>query len=247
MTRHTLAPNRACAQVSSNVTRKPALDLAPYPELRKKLAAILGEREAYLADAMRTEYTAIIAGGFQLQVERDRVADIYGDLNQRVTSEPGLKGDFDKAKELYALKWLRAPVSGLVQEVDATTVGQVVTSAQSLVTIVPDGAPLIIEATVTNEDIGYLKVGQPVEVKVDTFPFQKYGSLKGALLSVSPDVEDKSAASRDADTRAGAAGLANRLEARRRIRTPGTSTRSASARSSSASSSMARRGRCSPG
>jgi hemolysin D len=49
-----------------------------------------------------------------------------------------------------------------------------------------------------------LKVGQPVEVKVDTFPFQKYGSLKGTLLSVSPDAEDKSAASRDPDTRAGA-------------------------------------------
>jgi hemolysin D len=140
------------------------------------------------------------------QVERDRVADIYSDLNQRVTSEPGLKGDFDKSKELYALKWLGAPVSGLVQKVDATTVGQVVTPAQSLVTIVPDGTPLIVEATVTNEDIGYVKVGQPVEVKVDTFPFQKYGSLKGTLMSVSPDAEDKSTASRDTDTRAGAGG-----------------------------------------
>jgi hemolysin D len=138
------------------------------------------------------------------QVERDRVADIYNDLNRRVTSEPGLKGDFDKSKELYALKWLRAPASGLVQKVDPTTVGQVVTPAQSLVTIVPDGTPLIVEATVTNEDIGYVKVGQAVEVKVDTFPFQKYGSLKDTLLSVSPDAEDKSAASRDTDTRAGA-------------------------------------------
>jgi hypothetical protein len=108
------------------------------------------------------------------------------------------------ADELYSLKWLRAPVSGLVQKVDATTVGQVVTPAQSLVTIVPDGTPLIVEATVSNEDIGYLKVGQPVEVKVDTFPFQRYGSLKGTLTSISPDAEDKNAASRDTDTRAGA-------------------------------------------
>jgi hemolysin D len=58
----------------------------------------------------------------------------YNDLNQRVTSEPGLKGDFDKAKELYALKWLRAPASGPVQKVNVATVGQVVTPAQSLVT-----------------------------------------------------------------------------------------------------------------
>jgi len=44
-----------------------------------------------------------------------------------------------------------------------------------------------------------------VEVKVDTFPFQKYGALRGALLSISPDAEDKAAASRDPDTRAGVA------------------------------------------
>jgi hemolysin D len=91
-----------------------------------------------------------------------------------------------------------------VQKVDVTTVGQVVSAGQSLVTIVPDGTPLIVEATVTNEDIGFVKVGQPVEVKVDTFPFQKYGSLKGELISISPDAEDKSAASKDTDTRSGA-------------------------------------------
>jgi hemolysin D len=138
------------------------------------------------------------------QVQRDRVADIYSDLDQRITSEASLKGDLDKSRQLYALKWLRAPVSGLVQKVDVTTIGQVVTPAQSLVTIVPDGTPLIIEATVSNEDIGYVKVGQPAEVKVDTFPFQKYGSLRGTLVSISPDAEEKNAASRDADTRSGA-------------------------------------------
>ena len=57
-------------------------------------------------------------------VERDRVADIYKDLDQRVTDEPALKGDLDKSQQMYALKWLRAPVSGLVQKVDVTTVGQ---------------------------------------------------------------------------------------------------------------------------
>ena len=55
----------------------------------------------------------------------------------------------------------------------------------------PDGTPLIVEATLSNEDIGYVKAGQDVEIKVDTFPFQKYGSLKGKLVWVSPDSEEK--------------------------------------------------------
>ncbi len=166
---------------------------------------IVGARRWPISKTPQTPPSNAVSGSERAleQVERDRVAEIYHDLDDRVTSEPALKGDLDKARELYALKWLRAPVSGFVQKVDVTTVGQVVTLAQSLVTIVPEGTPLIIGATVTNEDIGYLKVGQPVEVKVDTFPFQRYGSPKGTLVSNSPDAEDNPAF-RDSDTRTGA-------------------------------------------
>ena len=48
-----------------------------------------------------------------------------------------------------------------------------------------------------------MKVGQPVEIKVDTFPFQKYGVLKGTLTWISPDAEEKGSESNDADTRSG--------------------------------------------
>lgn len=180
-----------------------AISRVDYLQLKEDLAQNRNDLAAQEETVQQTG--AAVAGAERAleQVERDRVADIYSDLDQRVTDEPVLKGDFDKATELYALKWLRSPVDGLVQKVEVTTVGQVVTAAQSLVTIVPDGTPLIVEATVSNEDIGYLKVGQPVEVKVDTFPFQRYGTIKGSLIWVSPDAEDKNAASRDTDTRAG--------------------------------------------
>ncbi|HWF98530.1 MAG TPA: HlyD family type I secretion periplasmic adaptor subunit [Steroidobacteraceae bacterium] len=138
------------------------------------------------------------------QVRRDHRKDLYHDLARRVADEPTLRGDYDKSRRLYALEWLRSPVDGIVQSVNVTTVGQVVTPAQSLVTIVPDGTPLIVEATVSNNDIGYIRVGQPVQVKVDTFPFQQYGTLTGTLVWVSPDAEDRSAISQDIDTRTGA-------------------------------------------
>ena len=180
-----------------------ALSRVDYLQLKEDLAQNRNDLAAQVKTVQQAQAAVTGAERAFEQVERDRVADIYNDLNQRVTSEAALKGDLDKSRQLYALKWLRAPVSGIVQKVDVATVGQVVTPAQSLVTIVPDGTPLIVEATVTNEDIGYLKVGQPVEVKVDTFPFQKYGSLRGALVSISPDAEDKNAASKDPDTRTG--------------------------------------------
>jgi len=182
-----------------------ALSRVDYLQLKQDLAQNRNDLAAQVKTVLQARAAVDGAERAADQVSRDRVTDIYNDLDQRVTSEAALKGDLDKSQQLYALKWLRAPVNGLVQKVDVTTVGQVVNPAQSLVTIVPDGTPLVVEATVSNEDIGYLKVGQPVEVKVDTFPFQKYGALRGALLSISPDAEDKAAASRDPDTRAGVA------------------------------------------
>jgi hemolysin D len=182
-----------------------AVSRLDYLQLAEDLAK---NRNDLAAQAKTVEQArAAVAGAERAaeQVARDHVADIYNDLDQRVTSEPGLKGDLDKSRELYALKWLRAPVAGIVLKVDVTTVGQVVNAAQPLVTIVPDGTPLIVEATVSNEDIGYLDVGQQVEVKVDTFPFQKYGALRGQLVWISADAEEKESESKDTDTRSGAA------------------------------------------
>ena len=125
------------------------------------------------------------------EVQHSRNADIYTNLAQKVYDASGLTGNVEKAQQLYELKWLRSPVDGLIQRIDISTVGGVVTPAQNLVTIVPDGTPLIVEATLSNEDVGYVKVGQEVEVKVDTFPFQKYGTLKGKLVWVSPDADEK--------------------------------------------------------
>jgi hemolysin D len=171
--------------------------------------ALVQDRQDFLAEqkTVQQDEAALTEAQKALdQVKRDHAKDLYHELAERVANEPALKGDYDKSKKLYALEWLRSPVDGVVQSVNVTTVGQVVTPAQSLVTIVPDGTPLIIEATVSNNDIGYIKVGQPVQVKVDTFPFEQYGTLPGTLVWISPDAEDKSAISRDIDARTGAIG-----------------------------------------
>ncbi len=87
---------------------------------------------------------------------------------------------------------LTAPVDGTVQTVGITTIGGVVTSAQPVISIVPQNAELIVEADVLNQDIGYVFEGQDVSVKLDTFSFQKYGTVDGKIIYVSPSaVEDE--------------------------------------------------------
>ncbi|PPT72754.1 hypothetical protein XarbCFBP8150_03295 [Xanthomonas arboricola] len=82
---------------------------------------------------------------------------------------------------------LRAPVAGTVQQLAVHTVGGVVTPAQALLVVVPSEDALEIEATVLNKDIGFVRPGKDVIVKVDSFPYSRYGYLTGKVVSVSHD------------------------------------------------------------
>lgn len=85
-----------------------------------------------------------------------------------------------------------SPVDGYVNSLLIHTVGGVVTPAQKLISVVPIGAPLVVKATVVNKDIGFIRTGMPVLIKVDTFDFQKYGMINGVVKKISKDsVEDQ--------------------------------------------------------
>ncbi|MBI5900983.1 MAG: HlyD family type I secretion periplasmic adaptor subunit [Rhodocyclales bacterium] len=85
------------------------------------------------------------------------------------------------------LMTLTAPVDGTVQQLAIRTVGGVVTPAQALMVIVPKDDALEVEAMLENKDIGFVNAGQVAEVKIETFPFTKYGTIPARLTHVSHD------------------------------------------------------------
>ena len=78
---------------------------------------------------------------------------------------------------------LRAPIAGRVQSSIITNVGQVVASGQEIMRIVPEDSGLEIEAYVRNRDIGFVSVGQEAVVKVESFPFTRYGAIKAHVVA----------------------------------------------------------------
>jgi hemolysin D len=80
-----------------------------------------------------------------------------------------------------------ASVDGTVQNVKIHTPGAVVTTADTLMTIVPDGTGIEVEAMVENKDIGFVREGQEVELKLDAFPFTRYGLIKGTVRKLGRD------------------------------------------------------------
>ncbi|WP_350295317.1 HlyD family type I secretion periplasmic adaptor subunit [Limnohabitans sp. Rim8] len=95
--------------------------------------------------------------------------------------------EFVKASYREARQMLTAPISGTVQQLAVNTVGGVVNATQGLMTVVPKEGGIEVEAKVLNKDIGFLRIGMPVAVKLDAFEFTKYGSLDGVVQWVGAD------------------------------------------------------------
>lgn len=100
--------------------------------------------------------------------------------------------ELKKAKDKASMTVLTAPETGVVQQLQVNTLGGVVKPADPLLIIVPKGGELIIEARLLNRDAGFVREGQAVEIKLEAFPFTKYGVLEGRVEHVSRDaIEDE--------------------------------------------------------
>ncbi|MBF0562250.1 MAG: HlyD family type I secretion periplasmic adaptor subunit, partial [Alphaproteobacteria bacterium] len=109
--------------------------------------------------------------------------------NLVTTRNEATKVGVNLAKTSFAkgLLVVTSPADGVVLDTAKRTVGSVLREAEPLVTIVPSNAALIAEIMIPSGDVGYVKEGDEVLVKVDAFPYQRHGWLVGYLSSVSEE------------------------------------------------------------
>lgn len=125
-----------------------------------------------------------------LEAERKRAekaqqnAAAFSDVETRAKS---LGNEVSKAETRARHQRLTAPINGVVQQLAVHTVGGVVTPAQQLLVIAPTEGQLEVEAWVENKDIGFVNAGQEVEIKIDAFPFTRYGTIPGTVTGLSAD------------------------------------------------------------
>ena len=128
----------------------------------------------------------------RLSVQRDGVLarykkETHDKLSQAQASLDVLQQQALQVAEQQRLHSVVAPVDGVVQELAVHTLGGVVQPGQQLMVIVPNSGKIEAEVMLLNKDIGFVFAGQRVEVKLDAFPYTRYGTIKGVLEHVSPD------------------------------------------------------------
>jgi hemolysin D len=197
----------ALGQTQENILRLEAT--VPMEAERAEAYKKLLEHEAVTkmdflqAEGQRIDKTQELAGQ-KKKLQQDRAALAEADKHYRAmvsefqqtkqaelssleTKAASLAQDVMKAGQKADLQRLTTPIDGVVQQLAVHTVGGVVTPAQQLLIVVPQDYPVEVEAQVENKDVGFVKEGQPVEIKIETFQFTLYGTVPGTVLSVSDD------------------------------------------------------------
>jgi len=151
---------------------------------RVELERDLATQRARLAEAQSTlKETGQAKASYRAETTRslsDRQAQAGSKHSQ-------LESDAAKASQRERLTQLTAPVAGVIQQLAIHSVGGVVTSAQPLMIVVPDSATVTAEVSIANQDIGFVNAGQMAAVKLETFPYTRYGTVQARVDVVTAD------------------------------------------------------------
>lgn len=159
---------------------------------RQSITQTVGEAEQAKAEADR-----LTAGMASKQAEARRtqiesqqqVQQLEVELTQLKAKIAETQTLLNSAKAKLKDRFLTAPADGVVLSLNVTKPGEVVQPGQTVAEIAPKDAPLVLKASLPNQEAGFVKTGMEVKVKFDAYPYQDYGIVQGEVTSISPDAK----------------------------------------------------------
>lgn len=146
------------------------------------------ERQAKSQELLIQQY-ALALEQTDLKIS-DTKTQYSANVNSQISQINGQLDEINSSLEKYRLskeyQKITAPVSGYVNSISVNTIGETVTSAEQLVTIVPDNMPVEMVCYVKNMDIADIEIGMETEIKLEAYPYNKYGTVKGTVKYISP-------------------------------------------------------------
>lgn len=177
-----LASQKLVGELQAEEMRRAAIENSQDLEAQRATVASL---QATVAESERK--LAQLKSAYESDLHATRV-DAVNKLTQ-------LEQEQTKVKYQRSNLELRAPQAGIVKELATTTIGAVVQPGTVLVSLVPKDEPLLAEVQIENQDIGFVRPGQAVRLKLATYSFQQYGMLDGVVKTVIADSQSKTQAS----------------------------------------------------
>ena len=161
-------------------------------EMRRQRFATIRDREAALEIVRKAEAQSSSASSTMVQSKAEARTRILTDLAKAEADARLRQEELTKSRQRSSLQRLTAPVDGTITQLSIHTIGGVVEAVKPIMVVVPQGGPLVAEVKILNKDVGFMKEDQPVAVKLEAFPFTRYGTILGYVESIGSDaVEDE--------------------------------------------------------
>ena len=186
------AQDSELAQAAAPLVGEGALSGQEFTQLKDQVIVDQGQLSAQREQVVQLAAALSAARKQRNEDARAFEAQRYQDLESTAGKSYDLASQYAGAQRDADLDHLAAPVNGTVQSVDVGSRGTVVQPGQTVLTIVPTDAPIVVEVDLPSQQMGFVKVGQKTQIKVSAYPFEEYGSIPGRVLSVSPTAESTS-------------------------------------------------------
>ncbi|APG52986.1 TPA: HlyD family type I secretion periplasmic adaptor subunit [Providencia stuartii] len=156
-------------------------------EQERELLMAKKEKTSKLSELaiLNSQHSALHEKRHRLQTQKTQ--EWYEKYRQAEFKLVSAEQELLKNQEREQLKIIRSPVDGTVQQLATYTLGAVLQPAQQLMVVVPNNDVQLAEVKILNKDIGFIREGQLATVKIDAFPYTRYGTIDGEVISISRD------------------------------------------------------------
>ncbi len=161
-------------------------------EMRRQLLAAQRDRQIAMSGSSQAGARVSAAASSAAMSRAQAKARLMAELVRAEADEALKRGDLVKAEQQASFHRITAPASGIVAQLSTHTVGGTIEAGKPVMTIVPDGATPYVSIAIADRDIGNIRKGQGVAVKLAAFPFTRYGTVPGRIENIAPSsVEDE--------------------------------------------------------
>ncbi|OAT34942.1 HlyD family type I secretion periplasmic adaptor subunit [Proteus myxofaciens] len=139
-----------------------------------------------------SEYLVLVSQGKQLnenidKLEKQKALEWHDKYKQYESEVLIYQQNLNHAQKRQQLKIVKAPVTGTVQQISVHTLGAVLQPSQAVMAIIPNDKHNIAQVNILNKDVGFIHLGQKAIIKIDAFPYTRYGTLEGKVINIAKD------------------------------------------------------------
>jgi HlyD family secretion protein len=158
-----------------------------YQSLMTQALADIEQAKLRLQEQQSSYQTVVQAGKLALLKSQEQLKDMQTQITAIVSEIAQTKSQIASLQYQLQQRIVRSPIDGMIFALPIKKPGSVVQPGQMIAQIAPQNAALILKAQMPSQQSGFVRVGMPVKIKFDAYPFQEYGVMQGRVTWISPD------------------------------------------------------------